>query len=100
VSGQSIIIRRLVLGFSRPKEYLAEHVKDLRASPMQMSARGWPMGANFWGLSGGTLAFDYGARAFYCASGADEAEARQIVAVIKGRFPALARVAGEDIHSA
>ncbi len=97
-SGQSIIIRKVVLGFSRSKEYLAEHIKDLRAVPMDMSSRGWLMRMALSGLlGGGTLAFDYEAKAFHFASGADEAEARQIVAAIKGRFPALARAASENI---
>lgn len=100
VSDHSIAISKAILGFSRPKEYLAEHITDLRAAPVQMSVWGRPKGTNFWALSGGTLAFDYGAKSVYCAAGADEAEARQIVAMIKARFPALARVTGEDAYSA
>ncbi len=97
-SDHSITIRRVILGFGRRYEYLAEHIKDLRASSVQ-SSRTWPAIANSWGLSGGALAFDYGAKAVYFASGADEAEARQIVAMIKARFPALARGAGENVYS-
>jgi hypothetical protein len=97
-SDHSITIRRVILGFGCRHEYLAEHIKDLRASPVQ-SSRTWPAVANSWGLSGGALAFDYGAKAFYFASGADEAEAKQIVAMIKARFPALARAAGENVYS-
>ncbi len=98
-SDHSITIRRVILGFGRRYEYLAEHIKDLHAPPVQ-SSRAWPAIASSWGLSGGALAFDYGAKAFYFASGADEAEAKQIVAMIKGRFPALARGADEDADSA
>ncbi len=100
-SDYSITIRKVVAGFSYSKEYLAEHVKDLRAVPNQVSD--WQFRSMaFWGLSdGGALAFDYGAKAFYFLSGADEAEARQIVAMIKGRFPALARgVDEEDVRLA
>jgi hypothetical protein len=90
VSHQSITVSRQVFGFSRPKEYLAEHVKDLRiASPVGDGWFGWPRGTSFWGLSGGPIAFDYGARTFRLGGGADEAEAKQIIAAIRQRFPQL-----------
>jgi hypothetical protein len=87
VSLQSITTSRQVLGFSRPKEYLAEHIKDLRVAPPGNGWFGWPRATSFWGLSGGSVAFDYGARTFRFGSGADEAEAKQIIAAIQQRFP-------------
>ena len=50
-SDHSITIRRVILGFGRRYEYLAEHIKDLRASPVQ-SSRTWSAVANSWGTLG------------------------------------------------
>ena len=96
VSRQSIVIDQVVLGFSRSKEYLAKYIRNLRVSPLQMSPWGWPN--TFLRLPGGMLAFDAGPKTFHFAEGVDEAEAKQIVAMIKARFPALAGAASENIY--
>ena len=98
VSRQSIVINQVVLDFSRSKEYLAKYIRNLRVSPLQMSPWGWPNA--FLRFPGGMLAFDYGPRTFHFVEGVDEAEARQIAAMIKARFPALARVTGVNAYSA
>jgi hypothetical protein len=38
-------------------------------------------------LNNGLVAFDYGAKTYYCGDGADNSEARQIVSLIQQRFP-------------
>lgn len=87
VSRQSITLSRRILGFSRPKEYLAEHINDLRAVPCAGSI--WPGAAwsGFWTSRLYTLAFDYGARTFRFGAEAEEAEAKQILAEVLRRFP-------------
>jgi hypothetical protein len=88
VSHLSITVSRQVFGFSRPKEYLAEHVKNLRvASPAGDGWFGRPRATGFWGLSDGSIVFNYRARLFRFGSGADGAEAKQIIAAIRQRFP-------------
>ena len=87
VSRLSIRVRRQVLGLGRTKEYLGEYVRGLRISPAQGDGFGWSRTLRFWGLSGGLIAFDYGAGTFRLGIGIDEAEARQILAAIGQRFP-------------
>ncbi len=90
VSPQSVTVRRRILGFNRSKEYLAEHISGLRVTPLPTTAFG--IRANgFWGMTAGPLTFDYGAKTFRVASGAEEAEAKQIIAAIQQRFPQYRR---------
>lgn len=89
VSVQSLIAERVVLGVGFPKEYSAEHVRALRVSALaniQMMSR-WSRNGQFYGLSGGWIAFDYGAKTIRFGNGVDEAEAQQILAEICRRFP-------------
>jgi hypothetical protein len=82
VTIQSIIIRRVALMLGFPKEYSADHIRELRVSSSNMR----------WYVPGqhnvfGTLAFDYDARTRRFGSGVDEAEARQILAEIQQKYP-------------
>jgi hypothetical protein len=90
ISYEAIKIQRAVAGFGRKKEYLASYIKDLRVSPLAADSN-YPFGrsraSSFYGLSGGPLAFDYGAKTFRFGSGVDEAEAKQILEKIVSRFP-------------
>jgi hypothetical protein len=88
----AIRIRRAIFGRGRSRQFLAEHVKDLRVSPTLFSFDNtwlwWlPSFALLWHSLGGTLAFDYGAKTFRFAEGVDEAEAKQILHKILTRFP-------------
>lgn len=98
VSYETIKIQRAVAGLGRKREYLATYIKDLRVSPLAADSNypfGWSRASNFYGLSGGLLAFDYGAKTFRFGSGVDEAEAKQILEKIVSRFPQFrARNAG------
>ena len=87
VSPRSILIGRQIFGIKRIREYLAEYIKALRISPPEYSPFSWSKSSRAWGLSGGLLAFDYGANTVRFGSGVDEAEAKQILATIQERFP-------------
>lgn len=89
VKNDSIRIQRAIFGMGRAKEYLSTHVKDLRISPLSMDNNIFNMSraTQFWGTTGGFLAFDYGAQTFRFGSGADEAESKQILEKIVSRFP-------------
>lgn len=88
VDGQAITIRHRILGLSRPKSFLVDHIRDVRIGPaIHSSILGWPRAPGIWGIAEGSIAFDYGARTFRFASGADEAEAKQILRIIWDRFP-------------
>ena len=80
-------VRREVLGLGRTWDYDADKVRGLRVStggfdPFSMSA-----GFRVWGLSGGPLAFDYGARTVRFGAGVDEAEAADIVRELSEWLP-------------
>lgn len=89
VSAQSLITKRgvLVLGF--PKEYSAAHIRALRVSATNNipSMWCWMLNGWFYGMNGGWIAFDYGAKTIRFGAGVDEAEAKQILAEIRRRFP-------------
>jgi hypothetical protein len=89
ISNDSIRIQRAIFGLGRTKEYLTNYIKNLRVSPgvMDNNMFGWPRTSSFWANSGGYLAFDYGSQTFRFGGGIDEAEARQILEKIIGRFP-------------
>jgi hypothetical protein len=89
VSYEGIKIQRAVGRLGRKKEYLASHIKELRVAPLMMDASmfGWTRMGYLWGMSGGLIAFDYGAQTFRFGAGVDEAEAKHILEKITARFP-------------
>jgi hypothetical protein len=86
LSDQSLKVRREVMGIGRTKEYMAEYAKDLRVSPIGY-VRGWSMQMRKWGIGGGRIAFDYGAKTFRFGDEIDEAEGKQVLAAIQQRYP-------------
>ena len=87
VNNEGFIISRQVLKFSRSKEYLHAHITSLRVSPESFNPFDWSKSMRFWGIGGGVLAFDYGAKTFRFGNGIDEAEAKQIFNEIQLLFP-------------
>ena len=89
--GRSVVSRYQLLGFSLPKEYLAAHIHDLRVLPTVVEPEGgWGIRRSPMKLASfndGVIAFDYGAKTVRIAGGIDEAEGKQIIALIQQRFP-------------
>ena len=91
--GKEIIIRdnqylhhkRDFVIFKRSKEYLNAHIKDIRLS--QSIRNYYPMNSEqaleFWGMGGGLISFNYGAKTIRMGAGIDEAEVPPIVEVLK-----------------
>lgn len=79
-------IRDFVL-FSRSKEYEVAHIKDLRTNPHLPSMFSFGSGLEFWGIGGGTVAFDYGYSTHKFGSGLDEGEAKHIIEIITNKYP-------------
>jgi hypothetical protein len=73
----SLTIKLAVLGVGLTREYDLAHIKNLRVSPEPANPFGWSM--SFWGIGGGLIAFDYGAKTVRFAASIEEAEASQIV---------------------
>lgn len=84
VSTSSISRRRALFRFGATKEFGLAHVRNLRIAPPQgFNPFDFTAAGSFWGISGGTIAFDYGAKTFRVGQGLDEAEAQSIVRKIK-----------------
>lgn len=80
----SLTLRRDILGFGRSKEYDLPSIKNLRIVPMLgISNFNFPTQS----LTGGSMAFDYGAKTFRFGGGLDEAEASHLIEVLKSRYP-------------
>ncbi len=79
---RAISLSREVLGVGRPKEFDLANVADLRLSVQPYNPMDWNSGLQFWGLGGGILAFDYGAKTFRFGAGLDESEGKLILARI------------------
>jgi hypothetical protein len=105
VSSRSFTICDKAPGIRREKEYLAEHVNNLRVSYIERTwgifrSRGWREQSrvarhlSLWVFvdsyrvnGSGAIVFDYGASTIRFGSILGEAEARHIVSEILGRFP-------------
>ena len=81
-----LAIRHDVLGLGRTREYDLSHVSNLRVAPAVWNPYDWSSAMQFWGVGGGSVAFDYGARTFRFAASVDEAEARDIVNDLKAQY--------------
>jgi hypothetical protein len=67
--------------YKKTKEYLNEHIKEIRiSSPTGGIFNMSPDRAfEFWGISGGSISFDYGAKTIKMGTGLDEAEAKPVI---------------------
>lgn len=81
----TLATKRTVLGIGPLKEYELRNVSNLRidAGRSNISDRRWPSQM----MSGGRIAFDYGAKTYRFGVGLGESEAQQIVARLKSRHP-------------
>lgn len=86
VDGTLLSLKHDLLGRGRVKQFELAHVRYLRPSPLAFHPWDFRSGVQVWGLGGGTIAFDYGARTYRFGSSIDEAEARQIAKMIAARY--------------
>lgn len=86
LQGRMLLIERGALGLRSTRRYRADGVSGLRAAgpfggPSMFS---WSYGVAYWGLSGGTIAFDYDGRTERFGIQLEEREARELVERIRG----------------
>lgn len=86
VDGQRFTTRRDIGGFGFDKEYDLVQMRDLRVGSVGMNPLDFSSSLQLWGVGGGVMVFDYGARTYRFGAGLDEAEAKQIVTAIKQRY--------------
>jgi hypothetical protein len=80
----ALVVRREVLGLGRAREFEITRVRHLRVVPLTPDPWNAAM-RNRWGVGGGPIAFDYGAKTYAFGSGVDDAEARDLVARLMAR---------------
>lgn len=69
--------------YKRSKEYDLSSITNLRAQEQNISIFGSRNGMEFWGISGGSIAFDYGRSTHKFGAQLDQAEAAHIINEIK-----------------
>jgi hypothetical protein len=80
---------RVYVLFSRSKIYEARQITNLRVFDLNPTMPVMSGGMEFWGLSGGAIAFDYGHSTQKFGLGLNEAEATHIVEAIQSRYEKL-----------
>ncbi len=83
--GQRFTVRRDIGGFGFDKEYDLVQIRDLRVGPVGMNLLDFSSSLQLWGVGGGMIAFDCGARTHRFGASLDEAETKQVVTAIAQR---------------
>ena len=81
----ALVIRRLVLGVGRSREYDLTEVRNLRVATFPYNPFDFRSGLQFWGITGGVVAFDYGAGTVRFGNAVEEGEAGDLVGNLKRR---------------
>jgi hypothetical protein len=84
-AGSTLAVRREALGVGRTREYDLAHVRNLRVAPVPRGP--FEVGSGLWGMGGGLVAFDYGAKTHRFGEGLEEAEAGDVTEEIRRRLP-------------
>lgn len=85
IQGQTLTTRRDIGGFGFDKVYDLSQMRNLRVEPVGFNPLDVSSALQLWGVGGGVIAFDCGTRTSRFGAGLDEAEAQQVVAVLKKR---------------
>ena len=75
--------------FSRSNVYGIKNVKNLRVYRLVPTMDTMSEGMEFWGLSGGAIAFDYGINSHKFGLGLDETQAGHVIKIVKRRYKFL-----------
>ena len=86
VYGQMFRTRHDIGGFGFNKDYDLVQMRDLRTTPVGFNPLDLSSSLQLWGIGGGVIAFDYGARTIRFGAGLEEGEAKEIVTAIKQRY--------------
>ena len=86
VRGQTFKTRRDIGGLGFGKEYALAQMRELRAEQAGFNPMEFSSSLQLWGVGGGVIAFEYGARTYRFGAGLDEAETKQVVTAIKKRY--------------
>ena len=79
-------IKRSIFGYGPSTDFQANRVSNLRASGFFAPMMSWSFGMAYWGLSGGTIAFDYAGKTKRFGIHLSENDATQLASTLKKRF--------------
>jgi len=85
----SLVLERRIGSLGRARRYDTTRIRDLRVSAQPYRPFDRRSGLWFWGISGGWIAFDYGASTIRFAAGLEEAEAKQVVGRLLECVPSI-----------
>lgn len=91
VHGQTFTTRRDIGGFGFDKEYDLVQLRNLRTEPVGFSPLNASAALQLWGIGGGVIAFECGAKTRRFGTGLDEVEAKQVVDSLKRRLTVSVR---------
>jgi len=77
-----LTVKRDLFGFGKTKEYELQHIRNLRIGTASFNETGF----GSWGNSGGTIAFDHGAKTIRFGSSIEEGEADIILSKMKEKY--------------
>jgi hypothetical protein len=83
----ALVVRRELFGLGPMREYDLMHTRNLRFAQNTWNPYDWSTAMQFWGVGGGSIAFDYGSRTVRIGNSVDEAEAREIIKDLNARHP-------------
>jgi hypothetical protein len=88
IADGDLTVRQAVGRFGRTREYDLSHLRRLRIAPASFDLFSPTASMRLLGLTGGSLAFDYGARTYRLGGGIDEAEADALLKTLDTHVPA------------
>lgn len=86
VQEQTVTTRRDIGGFGFDNEYDLLQMRDLRVGPVDINPLDFSSSLQLWGIGGGVIAFEHGAKAYRFGAGLDEAEAKHVVTALNQRY--------------
>ncbi len=79
-------IKRSIFGYGPARQFDKIRISNLRASGFFATMMSWNYSMAFWGITGGTVSFDYENKTKRFGISLNEEDANQLVKVIKNRF--------------
>jgi len=81
-----IKIKRSIFGYGLSKQFDRTKMSNLRASGFFVTMMSWNYSMAYWGLTGGTVSFDYGNKPERFGINLNEDDANQLVKMMKINF--------------
>jgi hypothetical protein len=87
IANGELAVRQSIGRLARAREYDLNAIRNLRTASLELDPLSPGAAFRWLGLSGGRLAFDYGARTYRLGGGLDEAEAEALLGELQAGLP-------------